>query len=66
MKVEIREGADIKRVAEILAKLRYSTKHWEKVYGADAKNAKKWWEKKADEWIDENVLVTASAKEAQT
>ncbi len=55
MKVELINNPDLFRLAEILTKLRYKTKHWEQHYGADARNQKKFWEKKADEWIDKHI-----------
>lgn len=38
-------------LANILNKLRYTTKYWEEHYGSPAKTHKKRWEEKADEWI---------------
>jgi hypothetical protein len=62
MKVEIitdqPETKELRELAEILVKLRYNTKRWEEMYGADARERKKCWEAKADKWIDEHVKQT--------
>lgn len=36
----------------VLHNLGYWTKYWEKHYGSDARNAKKRWEKRADELLN--------------
>lgn len=57
MKIELRGDANINELAKILFRLRETTKHWEYWHGAEAKNAKKYWEEKADVWIKKNVLI---------
>jgi hypothetical protein len=59
MKVTIINEPDMREVAEILTKLRYNTKFWDEHYGANARNAKKQWEVKADAWIEKHVKEAA-------
>ncbi|MBA3706361.1 MAG: hypothetical protein H0W84_10845 [Bacteroidetes bacterium] len=49
------EADELKEAAEIITKLRYNTKEWEEHYGADRRSRKKYWEIKADLWIDAHV-----------
>lgn len=46
-----------KELAHVLVNLRHWTKKWEETYGAEYKNAKKRWEKKADELIKKLELI---------
>lgn len=56
IKVQINPNAKIEELAEILVKLRHKTKVWEVGYGWQKAQDKKTWEKKADDWIDENII----------
>lgn len=55
MKVTIANDASLRELAEILVKVRYHTRQWEKYYGADTRKRKKLWEQRADEWIEKHV-----------
>jgi hypothetical protein len=50
-------------VANILKRLRETTKFWEEHFGAHAKVAKKTWEASADKWLAEHIKVEESLPE---
>jgi hypothetical protein len=45
-------GKDLPDVVHILMNLRIHTDLWSRHYGAQHKQSKVYWEKKADEWLD--------------
>ncbi len=55
MKVTINKNAKIFEIAEIIYKLRLHTKYWQKHYGSDNRRTMKYWEDKADKWIEDSI-----------
>lgn len=54
-KVEFRVSDPLKAASElahILMNLRRATKRWDEEYGSEAKNKKKAWEKRADDYLE--------------
>lgn len=55
MKIRIQDEEELVSVAtealHVLSNLRHFTRDWERIYGAAARNKKKYWEKKADELL---------------
>ena len=46
---------EIKALAVILVRLRQSTKHWQKHYGANNRKVMRLWEQRADQWLNDHI-----------
>lgn len=47
---------ELRTVSNILVNLRAKQSYWEVNYGYRAREAKKYWEKKADDWINQHTI----------
>lgn len=47
---------ELLKLANILLKLRRTTKYWQEHYGSQNKQVMKVWEDKADEWLQKNII----------